>query len=228
MLVCRPRYVNPPLEALTLAALEAAKVTGAAHPIPTFWLGIRSFRNLWVGTEPGPLEIRFQIKHFSQPLSSVNGWILHCVGSLQHQLSIWLQGSITLSTFMNNLNGTAARTYITGSTFGRSRFKEYQWNLTQILQDFLKTTRGNFGTTLRLFGNTWRLLGHYKRTALGSLGNSVTCWGPLEDHLGTTCGLFAYHLGTSTRSELFGITWGLIVNSTSDPLSYCLRTTWDY
>ena len=77
---------------------------------------------------------------------------------------------------MNNLNGTAARTYITGSTFGRSMFKEYQWNLTKILQDFLKTTRGNFGTTLRLLGNTWRLLGHYKRTALGSLGNSVACW----------------------------------------------------
>ena len=44
---------------------------------------------------------------------------------------------------MNHLNGTAARTYInTGSTFGRSRFKENQWNLTKIPQDFLKTTQG--------------------------------------------------------------------------------------
>ena len=169
MLVCRPRYVNPPVEALTLAALEAAKVTGAAHPIPTFWFGIRSFRNLWVITEPGPLEIRFQIKHFSQPLSSVNGWILHCVGSLQHQLSIWLQGSITLSTFMNNLNGTAARTYITGSTFGRSR--------------------NTNGTSLKSYKTSWKLLEE-------TLGLLWDCLGILGDYLDTTRGLLWDHSGT--------------------------------
>ena len=62
---------------------------------------------------------------------------------------------------MNNLNGTAARTYITGSTFGRSRFKEYQWNLTKILQDFLKTTRGKlwdyFETAWEYLETTWTL-----------------------------------------------------------------------
>ena len=62
---------------------------------------------------------------------------------------------------MNNLNGTAARTYITGSTFGRSRFKENRCNLTQILQEFLKTTRGSlwdyFETAWEYLETTWTL-----------------------------------------------------------------------
>ena len=124
---------------------------------------------------------------------------------------------------MNNLNGTAARTYITGSTFGRSRFKENRCNLTKILQEFLKTTRGKHWD---YFETAWTLQEDCSGS-LEKLGNSGTCWGTLEDHLGTTCGLFACHLGTSTRSGLFG-SLGLLLNSTSEQLCYYLRTTLDY
>ena len=98
---------------------------------------------------------------------------------------------------MNNLNGTAARTYITGSTFGRSRFKEYQWNLTKtrLLEDYSRKLWDYFETAWEYLETTWTLqedcsgITRELSSLLNVGGHLRTTWGLLVDYLHTTWGL---------------------------------------